>query len=164
MSVLCNRGCTHSAPYGAAGLLVYRYSSSGKVEILLGQQEGSTQYGFTWDTTWRRQDLYRTVDDRMRQQVLEKTGLDLKQCVWPTRKLTNDHGGWVHTTFLAQPKDGFEISDLNLDAETRINMEWVTRNELDNKDLEPTFKTFVENSLDHILPPDRHDLLLSLYG
>ncbi|OTB11744.1 hypothetical protein K445DRAFT_26232 [Daldinia sp. EC12] len=164
MSVRCNRGCHHGGLYGATGLLLYRHSSSGEVEILLGQQEGSTQYGFTWDTTRKLWGLYERVDDIVRDQIIEKLGLDLKECVWPTRKLVDDHGGWVHTTFLAKPKDGFEISDLKPSTETGINMEWFKRKDLDNMDLSLTFKTFVENHLDRILPPDRDYLLRRLYG
>ncbi|KAI2768958.1 NUDIX hydrolase domain-like protein [Daldinia loculata] len=163
MSFTCARGCKHWGRRGAAGLLVYRYLTSGEVQMLLGQRAERSDHALTWSTIGGAIEKGETARQAMEREVMEEIGLNIREFLWPVGQAIDNHGGWSYTTFVADPKKHFDISDLKLDTNEIINVEWVTRKDLASRNLHPSFAAFVRDKLDIWVPPDVDPSVVHLY-
>ncbi|KAI0135342.1 NUDIX hydrolase domain-like protein [Daldinia grandis] len=163
MSVACARGCKHMGRLGAAGLLIYRYLTSGEVQMLIGQRSRRSDHGLTWSTIGGGIESGETAQQAMGREVKEEIGLDIEEFLWPIGSTIDDHGGWSYTTFIAESRKHFDIPDLKLDKKEIINVEWVTRKNLMSRNLHPDFAAFVRKELDIWVPPDVDPSVVHLY-
>ncbi|KAI0854320.1 NUDIX hydrolase domain-like protein [Daldinia vernicosa] len=161
--VTCRRGCVHWGNRGAAGLLVYRYLTSGEVQMLLGLRAEQCDHPLTWATIGGAIENGESARQAMEREVMEEIGLNIREFLWPVGEVIDDHGGWSYITFVADPRKHFEISDLKLDTNEIKKVEWVTRKDLASRNLHPNFAAFVKDKLDIWVPPDVDPSVVHLY-
>lgn len=125
----CSRGCRHWGPHGAAGLLLVDGS-----RILLQERAPHVHHGGTWSIPGGALHKGETPRRGAHREASEELG--------PLPRIrhrathTNDHGGWIYHTVIADTAEPFTPG--HGDGEG-IRCQWLTRRQVDSLPLHPGF-------------------------
>lgn len=137
--VECRCGRTHWGKAGAAGLMLMRFDSNGKVsEIVLQHRALWSAEGGTWGTPGGAIDLGETPTEGALREAKEEANINKDQIV-VLDSITRDHKDWSFTTVLAMEKHNETVIPQLVDQES-LDVKWVKVDEIPNIELLSAFK------------------------
>ena len=130
----------HWGLFGAAGLLAYVPSpdSAASSLVLMQHRAGWSHEGGTWSLPGGAMDSEETPAEAALREADEECGVDPRLVV-PRGRFSDEHGGWVYHTVLAQARDAFKVY---ADAYESDDAAWLPAGEVDQLDLHPGFAAY----------------------
>jgi 8-oxo-dGTP diphosphatase len=130
----------HWGLFGAAGLLAYVPSPDSPASslVLMQHRAGWSHEGGTWSLPGGAMDSEETPAETALREADEECGVNPKLVV-PRGLFSDEHGGWVYHTVLAQAKDAFKVY---ADAYESDDAAWLPAGEVDQLELHPGFAAY----------------------
>ena len=133
----CGQGHRHWGLFGAAGLLVYVSAPEDPAQslVLLQHRAHWAHHGGTWALPGGAMDSEETPAEAALREADEEFMLDPKLVV-PRGRYSDDHGGWVYHTVLAQAAQRLRVRPDDDESDGAL---WLPAAEVDRLDLHPGF-------------------------
>ena len=130
----------HWGLFGAAGLLAYVPSPDSPASslVLMQHRAGWSHEGGTWSLPGGAMDSEETPAETALREADEECGVNPKLVV-PRGLFSDEHGGWVYHTVLAQAHDAFPVY---ADAYESDDARWLPAGEVDQLELHPGFAAY----------------------
>jgi 8-oxo-dGTP pyrophosphatase MutT (NUDIX family) len=130
----------HWGLFGAAGLLAYVPSPDSPASslVLMQHRAGWSHEGGTWSLPGGAMDSEETPAETALREADEECGVNPKLVV-PRGLFSDEHGGWVYHTVLAQAQDAFKVY---ADAYESDDARWLPAGEVDQLELHPGFAAY----------------------
>jgi 8-oxo-dGTP pyrophosphatase MutT (NUDIX family) len=130
----------HWGLFGAAGLLAYVPSPDSPASslVLMQHRAGWSHEGGTWSLPGGAMDSEETPAETALREADEECGVNPKLVV-PRGLFSDEHGGWVYHTVLAQAQDAFKVY---ADAYESDDAAWLPAGEVDQLELHPGFAAY----------------------
>jgi len=130
----------HWGLFGAAGLLAYVPSPDSPASslVLMQHRAGWSHEGGTWSLPGGAMDSEETPAETALREADEECGVNPKLVV-PRGLFSDEHGGWVYHTVLAQARDAFKVY---ADAYESDDANWLPAGEVDQLKLHPGFAAY----------------------
>ena len=132
--IRCSLGHRHWGVNGAAGLLLRRSDSEGRIAILMQHRAAWTSDGDTWGIPGGARDSHETPVEAALREAAEEAGIDAAGVVVLGERV-DDHGGWQYVTVVADVVGPLTIVPNGESAELR----WVIESEVTALALHPGF-------------------------
>jgi 8-oxo-dGTP diphosphatase len=136
----CELEHRHWGLFGAAGLLAYVPSpgSPASSMVLMQHRAAWSHEGGTWSLPGGAMDEEETPAETALREADEECGVNPKLVV-PRGLFSDQHGGWVYHTVLAQAQDAFKVY---ADAYESDDARWLPAGEVDQLALHPGFAAY----------------------
>lgn len=130
----------HWGLFGAAGLLAYVPSPDSPASglVLMQHRAAWSHEGGTWSLPGGAMDSEETPAEAALREADEECGVNPKLVV-PRGLFSDEHGGWVYHTVLAQARDAFKVY---ADAYESDDAAWLPAGEVDQLKLHPGFAAY----------------------
>jgi len=130
----------HWGLFGAAGLLAYVPSPDSPASslVLMQHRAGWSHEGGTWSLPGGAMDSEETPAETALREADEECGVNPRLVV-PRGLFSDEHGGWVYHTVLAQAQDAFKVY---ADAYESDDARWLPAGEVDQLELHPGFAAY----------------------
>jgi 8-oxo-dGTP diphosphatase len=130
----------HWGLFGAAGLLAYVPSPDSPASslVLMQHRAAWSHEGGTWSLPGGAMDSEETPAETALREADEECGVNPKLVV-PRGLFSDEHGGWVYHTVLAQARDAFKVY---ADAYESDDAGWLPAGEVDQLKLHPGFAAY----------------------
>jgi 8-oxo-dGTP diphosphatase len=130
----------HWGLFGAAGLLAYVPSPDSPASslVLMQHRAGWSHEGGTWSLPGGAMDSEETPAETALREADEECGVNPKLVV-PRGLFSDEHGGWVYHTVLAEARDAFKVY---ADAYESDDARWLPAGEVDQLKLHPGFAAY----------------------
>ncbi|KAI0007460.1 hypothetical protein F4779DRAFT_502708 [Xylariaceae sp. FL0662B] len=135
----CSQGHEHWGTASAAGILIYRLSALGKLEVLLQLRGPLVHLPHTWSIPGGALEHGESATEGALRETREELGIRPKDLKLGQLSV-DDHGGWSYTTVLATPTRELDPSSLKLNDES-LEVRFVALDEMDSIKLHPGFAT-----------------------
>jgi 8-oxo-dGTP pyrophosphatase MutT (NUDIX family) len=138
-SVTCDEGHRHGSATGAAGVIIRAPRPDGTLAYLLQQRNASADEPLTWSVFGGGLHPGEAPLAGAQREVREETGTT-PDAYTISHSLTDDHGGWAYTTFLADAPATFWPSFDGSTPEESAGWGWFTPEEMRDLPLHPRFE------------------------